>query len=353
MITRLVLGAVALGITNFSSGCGIESATIDNKPAVSGTIAPEFLKAQWDGLSPIERLKKLLDKDNPIFEGFNHQQETITALAQAYCQQTKCNLSANEMAEAVHYVDKDTFVEKLMSEDPTHKFDLAELNNDEMLFTGFTTMSGEIYINEEEQERYIEFVSAKPDIEKLIGDNDIRTLEIISGVAHEFTHQNIVNTSEEPVSFKGFSIRLPEKQDIINFHTLDKFVLIGENSDGTTYSFKGGSEAIVDLATLIIVRRLIGPYYISNSIYGQGVNLVDKLNSMANISDDEFLQYVSGELPPENLFIRWGAFKRSQGKSDLLEGIIAFGMVGSIVQEGTSFQFAEDTINSRLKLTDR
>lgn len=349
-----VAAAAALGIVVFSTDCADQRTAPVEDVAISRSLTSESPKTAWETLPAIERLKKLLSKEYPVFIGFDRQKEVTLATAQAYCEHTKCNVSFEELIRKTHYIDEKTYVEKVIKEESIRRLtpeEIKEIEKTRKQGFALASSSGEIYINKDALNRSVETISVKqPDIIRQIGNKDIRTVEEINIQVHEWTHENRSNAKEEPITFDGFSIRLPGRQSPVNFDILDNFDLQGKDSQGVRYFITGGNEAITDFATLILVRRKMGLYYRSNPYYGQGANLIEKLNKMADISDEEFLRHVNGELSSVDLLIKWGAFKRDPSRTDLKEGIRALTMVGLAVQGLIVFQDAERDINLRLKL---
>lgn len=344
--TAVLIGSAAIGCRNES-----QIPTIENTPAVVRTVSAESPKTQWDSLPAVDRLNKLLAKDYPSFSDFARQKEVTLATAQAYCEQTDCNVPASEMAESVHYVNSSEFISKLQEE---LKKDLTseEKEHEKRSRLAITNSRNEIYINLFLLDLVIkEITNSQPEIIKELGNKDLITAYEISMLAHEFTHKNFPNI--QPIKFDGFSIRFPGKQDPIDFETLDRFTIEGRDSQGVPYFIDGGDEAIIDRAARIVVEKKIGLPYISTPEYVSGSVLVRKLNGMAKISDDEFLKYVNGKLPSEDLLRKWGAHKLNKGLTDLKTGVLVLRGIGLAVQGFISFKDAETDINRYLNITNQ
>ncbi|MBI2049494.1 hypothetical protein HYT32_01075 [Candidatus Roizmanbacteria bacterium] len=338
-IARVFLGSVvALGIANFSSGCERDSApTIDNKPPVSGALTSESPKEAWEALSPIVRLEKLSYNDYPIFEGFNPQKETTLATVQLYCQQTKCNFSASaiELANAVHFIGEEEFNQKRQE---AFGADIDSAH-------GILNFNKRIYINQTFMDNFInETTNNKPDVINELENKDLRTAYIVSFLAHELALINILPT-EQHIFFDSFSITDPRvKEETIEFNRFYDFEIHGEG-----FYIDLGKYAIMDFAAYIIVGKM-GLPYVQDPAFIPGSNLIKKLNRMADISNDKFLQYANGELSPLGLMKEWGRFKRDPSRNDVVEGILAFSNLALAMHELIPFQEAEENINKILKL---
>lgn len=342
-----VFGIVALT----SADCAVQPTTPspENTLTVSRALTPESPKASWDVLSPIVRLKKLLYKDYPNFEGFDRQKEVTLATAQAYCQQTKCNIPAIDLANAVQFLNEGAYIAKRL-EDNDHPLSPEEIEDWKKTKIGMTNLKREIYINQTSMDNFVNIVINKhPYVANKLEGMDVRTAFAISLLAHEFTHLNLIAVKRPPITIDVFSVSMPGMNSI-KFDALEDFRFKGSDTLGTQKAITGGDEAITDLAALIIVGKKMKLPHITDPQLGRGVDLIDKLNKMAGVSDDEFLKYVRGEIPSTDLLKIYGASKIDPTAIDLNVGIKVFSLVGFAMHKAISFENAENEIRNTVKL---
>jgi hypothetical protein len=348
-LTRVGYAALMVGLMTVSNACANDPKfpTSESKPGISTTISPDSEKAQWESLLAIERLNSLLAKSYPTFPDFNRQKEVTLATAQAYCEQTHCNKPPDEMARAVRYLEEDDYITMLAEEEYKRPLTKEEIKMEKESRLATTIPNGNTYINRALMETLSKENKGMPEVVSQLDGQDFDTLFEISIGAHEFTHRNSKKQSKK---FDSFSIELTNAEGPINFDTLDKFKIKGKDSGGNPKFIVGGDEAIVDLATKIIIEKKMGLKYFSAPKYILGGLLVIKLNIMANIPDEEFLNYANGKLPSEKLLKKWGAFKYDTSLTDLKAGVLALRDIGLAVDGFITFPSAETDINRILKL---
>lgn len=349
-ILRFAATAAIIASGTLSTSCNQETQqpTIDSRPGISSPSVPDLQKQSWNKLPAKDRISRLLQKDYPDFSGFNRQKEVATATSQNYCEQTRCGLSPEQIARDIYYVDSNLFIQALMPEMPNKTLTPKEIDKEKATRLAITNSNGQIYINQELMDEVInDMTDNDPDTIKQLGSKDLRTAYEISILAHEITHKNKL-TKKIPDNFDGFSLGLPGEPERIIFNILNGFQIEGKNPSGDAKFIVGGDEAITDRAARIIVEKKMGLPYLSIPEYIRGSILVRRLNSIADVSDDDFLSHVRGELSQSQLLEKWGAHRIGAFNtgSDLKAGILTLAEIGLAVQGIIGFQEVEQGINS-------
>lgn len=303
----------------------------------------ESPQQSWNNLPAIERLNRLLQKNYPSFSDFNRQAETTLATAQEYSKQTGYT-SPDRLASAVHYVNEDEFISEFDKDGKDRgQISLTKDQIDEYKksTSAFTTLGGEIYINQDLIEEQIN----NPDIIQQTGNKDIRTLLEICLQIHEINHKN---TKLENISFEEFSLRLPGDPVSIKYTKMNGFKIGGIGPQGNLTYLSGGNEAITDLAAFNIVNKKMGFRYLTSPKYAGGSNLIKMHNNIANVSDEEFLKHVRGDLPQSQLLEKWGSHKieTPNTRSNLRKGISTLIEIALATQGFVNFLDVEKNINN-------
>lgn len=340
-----VTAAVFVGSAVFSGACAKDNQYIP-PPSISRTITPEFesARSQWENLPLIERLDKLTKKDYPNFNGFDLQKEITTITVKAYCEEANCNISPEDiedMIENIHFVDGDTFTAKLFEEN----------NNPfarEKLYIG-TNTKGEIYINEKVLKEYI----GQADPGEIEG-RDLLTLLKISTVSREMADANLTHSDGYKNSLRLKIDGLPKiyltDNNPVLFDELDGFDFKGKDPQGNPYIIDGGRKSITDLASLIVLKERMRMKYFANPTNQYGADMVNILNYFAGITDEEFLEYASGNQPSIELLARWGSLKRDSTMRDVDVGIAALAIIGAHAEGMTYLEYAQDNIQLLLNV---
>ncbi len=341
-----VMGLIACSADNAAQPI---TPTIDNNRLnVTRTLTPESQKASWDSLSPIVRLKKLLYKDYPQFEGFDRQKEVVIATAQAYCSVTKCIVSAQDLSSSVQYLEPAEFIINLQE-----KFKSSVMTPEEARFEietrlAVTTYDKEkILVNQKLLKEIIEYKKSEdPNLIARLGYEDLETAFEISMLIHEFTHKNTIRNRNK---FDGFSMKFPNKTDAVSFDILDEFIIEGSDSTKRPFYIMGGEEAIIDLAARMISEKRMGLKYISfDSSYETGADLIEYINSIAEMPDEEYLNYVRGNLQPSKYIEKIGSFRKKgwEKSTNFKKGVLTLAEIGIAVDGIFNIKKTEESIKS-------
>lgn len=314
ILLRAGTAALFVGIMTFSGACKEDqSPTLDHQPGISRILTPDSSKVKWEKLPSIEQIKRLELKQFPDFADFSLNNALSIATAQFFCQQTKCHNSPEDMAKSVTFVNEVEFLQ--VSEKnrgrPLTEEDKIRIKNR----IGVTFNHENIYINETHLARVVKDMSINQS--GLMGNEgkDAETILKKSALIHEFTHLNMDNKRH---NFEQFSFPF-EILPPVRFESVKNFQIYGKMEKYGSFVILGSEEAIAEKAATIIGLKL--GTYLSTPNYMTGVTLLGKINMHSNITDEEFLAYVNGNLPTEELFRRWG-------KNNIQTGINALALIG-------------------------
>lgn len=273
-------------------------------------------------------------KEYPPSANLDTRQELVSATAQFYCEETKCKKHPGKMAMNVFFLPQDAFIQQLKKERVDN--DVSQEEQEGIEFT--TKNKSQVFINETVvggiggQVR-----QTRPDIVRTLGKRDVDVVTVKSILIHAFGH---VNISKELYYFDPFSLRVPKEVGPINFMQIGEgFNLVGLKSDGSPFVLSGADEAMTELNGKIIggtkdaYLGLIGEYT-------NGANMLDAIIKKANISSQEFTQYVSGELPKKSFLQKVGALK-NPSQPDEKAALLALATIALHVDDLTSRSEAE------------
>lgn len=295
-------------------------------------------EATWNALPSVEKLKKLELRDFSQIREYNLDREISIATAQFYCEQTKCNSSASQMAASVSYLGEDEFIDKLGIE-TQKQYSKQDISEKEWL--AFTTKNRDnIYIDQTLLYKVIQKINkTQPEIAKKLGKKDLEIVIKKSILIHEFTHRNL---HPQFKTFSAFSLSLPSYDQPINFNQLYGFEISGKSQDEKkVFYIEGGDEAVTERATQIIARKSESYIGVVQE-FSSGASFVQQLNTKAGVTNDEFLKYLNGQLASEELVKKWG-------KGDFKKGIMMLAAIGLNVQGFTSTKETQRFIDNILK----
>ena len=307
-------------------------------PAITKTTQPA--ESVWNGLTPMERLRRLEIRDFPKTKDFDLDKELSLATAQFYCQVTKCNKSSEQMAASVSYLTDDEIVKKTVIETNVALSE-EDLNKQKKKQLAFTTRDKKaIYVNSTLLKEVIRKIYTSPQElqEEELGDKDLTTVVKMSILVHEFTH---MNSQPQTKDFFAFSASLPDIEGPINFGQIYGFEILGNTQDGKIFYIEGGNEAVTERAAQLIGSKS-GLYVGVADEYSNGADLVDQLNKGTDVTNEEFLKYVSGQLPSEKLIEKWG-------KGDFKTGVLLLASIGLYVQGYTTVNDTQEYIEDVLE----
>lgn len=355
-VFRLGLTAAVIGATNIGNGCvenpqksspdhpasTTTALVVPRRAEITPTPSISFSENEWISLSALEKIQNLERRRYPTIEHFDPVKEMILATAQFYCEQTICRISPEETVSGTFFVDSEGFINQFQKRVGRNLTE-AEKERELRQRLEFVTDTNQIFINEPFYQQLIHDFSRLPtrgqpvDIDTAMGFTKSLFL-------HAFSHTNSTN---ERVSFEAFSIRLPRGIGA-NLTHLEGFDIIGEFIEGGAGPFyiKGAEEAKAELNAVIIGERS-GGYLSIVPEYSAGLSLIKSVNRRANISDQEFLEYVSGDRPLREFLRRWGSLK-NRFQPDEKAAVMALAVVGIRVQADIQHEEAIRAIENYL-----
>ena len=278
----------------------------------------------WQRLPAFDRIKKLEAVDYLNIPSFDPVNELTLAVAQFYCEETKCKKSPDEIKNSVFFLPENVFVQELERE-LGRNLTSSEKQKEERERVEIVTRNDRILVNRKAFTLFVETaISNQP---RPVDDRQKKEIEAIvmkSVLLHAFSH---VNGTKRAYDFSPFSlivnrVRVPE------IGRLDGFKFIGRQESGQSFYIKGADEAITDLVAMIIGART--GVYISPQQYSEGAGVVDQINRRAGILPGEFVRYANGELSQERFLQKWGALKNSSNP-DRKAAIMALASIGLYV----------------------
>lgn len=315
-----------------------------NTPAIAtGQIDPIASGQMWDNLSPSGKLNALEIHDISKIKENDLNRRISLATAQLYCEKMKCKISPEQMAASVSYLSEDKLIKKLESKEGIEYSDIAKRSIKELSLTtrpsettysypaGFwkpgeriahITSGNDIYVNQTLLDKVVQeldeysyqhgVVKGQRNYYQSDG-NEPRNARVVimeSLLIREFTRTSVYSLQSNFDNLVGNPIISGEMR---YFHISD------EGRAGVS-----GDEAVIELAAQIIQRTkgvsLMGTLHRSKSgakiwedaLYGNysktesRAHMIDGLNASGGVTDNEFLGYVSGQLPYKELIQRWG-----------------------------------------------
>lgn len=356
LIALALVGALSLG------GCtekdvkpkpadpvGISTPVVGPKPpgeiVIPTPIPPEIL---WETLPPIERIRRLEEKRYPEIRGFDQTRELARAVAHFYCEQTKCNITPEQITENIIFVPAKQEFAKLMAKEieitreklgggsyPTSPEDL------EPALAMTSRRTREIFINRQALE---ETLTKTP--KETSDGRDFRTAFIKSLLLHEFSH---LNTKKEKFEFEPILLSEPSVPFTLwgsYIDRFDTFDLVGKQRDGRLMYVTGLSEAIAEFAAANIGIKT-GGYVVMDKEAFCGARFILGINNRVGITSSEFLHYTSGERSIRELLQRWATLadpSRPDEKA-AIEALLAIGLyVQGFIKEEQAVTWIERTL---------
>lgn len=325
---RLMTGA-GLAATELTAGCARTPVVPTRQPTPRPTetrpaAAATPTETLWSARSAAARMQALEYKKYPTIEGFDADKELAQATTELYCQATNCRFAPGRMAKSISYVDSEIMLQK-GQEVHGREFTKEEAKRFKREEVALTTSQGEIYINKPILEDKLKKIpQVHPEIIQRLAGKDLETIIKRSLLIHEFTHMNL---PYREMDIEGFSLRVPGANGPVNFETMTGFRLEGKDLD-KAYYIQGADEAVVEYGAMAVAKKskLI---YISIAVdYAKGAAFISDLNKASDISDNEFLNYINGDLYPYQLLQRWGSLRRNENMTQLKAGTLALASIG-------------------------
>lgn len=303
---------------------------------------------EWNQLPAFIRIQRLETLLYPSIEKFDARKELILASAQFYCEQTKCKIKPEKMADSIFFVSPSQFIEEV-EKDFERKLSDEEREDQLKTRPEIVNRKNESFINKDLIDEFMEFAKRdNPEGVRQLGNLDFKTVYTKSLLFHIFSHMNQIDSV---YSFSGFSLRgIRTKTRVINVPNIDRlegFAFVGETEGKQSFYINGTHEAVTEL-TAITIGKKSGIYLSIVPRFNRGAMLIDMFNNRSGITDQEFLEYANGTRPIKDFLTKWGRLKNAS-MPDEKAAILALAHIGLFVDGFMEYQETRQDVENLLR----
>lgn len=314
--------------------------------------------AQWDYLSPSDKLHKLWNRNYPSVEGFNVQEELTKSCVEFYKENASTKFSPEEIVQRTVYVPTkkeyvDIALEKGMLK--IHNSSITDLAREQYGNDSFgqTSPEGIVYINSEGlRDTFRLLLSINPKVREWYNFTDLESQAKTYILFHEYGH--LSETTQETQFKKPVSIQFVNAELlIVGIKGLKLDVMPPD--DPNVVKQIDSDEGIIDSQAYELCS-LSGNDFTTrfpDNMYTQSRAIVSILNNASRVNFKILSNVISGNYPLSDLLRMWGQANLygGQGQTSTPQiqferGLKALGVIGALTEGWISSDTAAQTIKT-------
>lgn len=275
----------------------------------------------WRNLSSGERINRIELDRPPSFPNFNVSTEFIRATSEFYCEQIPCDVNAKDLEGKVLLLDIATFNKEVEKNGLQPSVNIPEIVPD--LIFSQSRADRKILVNTDTVKIYADSLEKKvPNLGKTIKNHSLYYVLLRQLLFHSYSHanQSLEKIQSKDIPFLSFPDPGFKLKAISNLA-----VVSVSRQDGNEYEFARTMEAMTEYVGIVVGNSFDTP--ISASRLKDSAEILSQLNTKAEISFSEFLQYYKGERPFLEFIKKLGSIKN--GQPDMQSGFRIYFLIGN------------------------